>query len=501
MLQKAKVSTQTTNVRFQPGGTIAARVDKGTVLDVTSEEGAWCIIDYYGTQRYVKSADLEYIDKSAIKQARVIAGTLNVRQQPAGNITGKVHLNDTLEVLNEANGWCKIAFKDKPAYVASAYVEFIADDPRAIARGIITIPGLNVREKPQGEKIGVVKDDQFLDIIRETNGWYAIVFKGKTGYVYGKYVNKFTARVIPDLLNVRATPGGKVIGKAEKDQLLHYLVDENGWLKVIFEGQKAFVEGKYMEKLTDIPEQSVKADKKYLVKKKELQKIGLDPVKKLPVEGDEDQQSLARIWNRYGNLMQELSDYLKIDLEAAIAIFAIESRGEGFWKKNHTLIRFEAHVFHKFWGKDHEETFRKHFKFNPTKRWTGQAFRAHPDDDWTDLHTGDNYQEREWKALEIARKLDDEKALESQSIGAPQILGANYSRLGYASVQDMFEQFNAHIRFHIFGFFDFLDDSMVKQIRKKQFEKFASQYNGPGNAAHYGKRINDYYQMFKKMRP
>lgn len=496
---KAKVTTSVANIRFQPGGSIAARIDKGTVVDVLSEEDSWAIINYYDTERYIEKKDLNYVNKKEIKRVRVIVPTLNVRKTPRGQIVGKVHLNDEMNVLNEENGWCRITYNDKPAYVSADYLEFKAESPEITARGVITISGLNVRKKPQGEKMGVVTDDQFLDILSEKNGWYEIAFKGKSGYVYGKYVNKFTARVKPNLLNVRDKPKGNVIGKVEKDTLLNFLVDENGWMHVIFQGQKGYVMTKYMEKLTNAPQQNIKSDKSYLIEKENLNRIALEPVKKLEQGGNEDERTLKNIWNQYGNLMHELSEHLNIETASAVAIFAIESRGVGFWKENHSIIRFEAHVFHKFWGKDHEETFRRHFKFNPTKRWTGQAYRENPDDNWTELHTGDDYQRREWEALNIARKLDEEKALESQSIGAPQILGANYSRLGYASVQNMFEHFNRDIRYHIFGFFDFLDDEMMAMIRKKRFKKFAGKYNGPGNAEHYGNHIKQYYELYKNL--
>lgn len=500
---KAKVTAPHLLVRFFPGGSIAGSIDKGTQVEVVKEESEWAIISYFGAERYALRRHLDYLSpKTKPRQARIVVRALNVRKAPNEAIVGKVYLNDMVEVLDQANGWCRINYKGHPAYVASRYVEFNQEEPQAKAKGTITIPGLNVRESPKGNKLGVVRKGEVFDILAEQRGWYKIPFQGKTGFVYGKYVQELAVRIKASSLNVRKAPGKKVIGKLKKDEVVPYLLEEKGWLKIPYENQTGYIAARYTEQTGQVegttPSVSQPA-KNYLYQNDALRKIALAPVKKVKVEGNQDERTIQTIWNEYGNLLQELSDQLKADVGSTLAIFGIESRGQGFWKPGHSLIRFETHVFHKFWGNKHPEVFDGHFQFNARKRWTGQAFRKTPEDDWTELHTGPNSQEREWQALAIARELDETQALKSMSIGAPQILGSNYQRIGYPSPQAMFEAFNKDIRFHLFAFFDFLNDDMVHAMRKRDFKRFASHYNGSGQAKHYGGRMKDYYRLYKKL--
>ena len=84
-------------------------------------------------------------------------------------------------------------------------------------------------------------------------------------------------------------------------------------------------------------------------------------------------------------------------------------------------------------------------------------------------------------------------------MGAPQIMGFHYQRIGYDTVQDMFEKFNAEIRFHILGLFDFFDNSMIQALKKLEFVTFAGKYNGSGQMEKYGQWIRNHYDAYKKL--
>jgi hypothetical protein len=71
---------------------------------------------------------------------------------------------------------------------------------------------------------------------------------------------------------------------------------------------------------------------------------------------------------------------------ATVAVLAVESRGQGFGLDGRMIIRFENHVFWRQWGKDNNDVFDEHFRFNPTKRWTNHEFRENPDEGWNRFH-------------------------------------------------------------------------------------------------------------------
>jgi hypothetical protein len=159
------------------------------------------------------------------------------------------------------------------------------------------------------------------------------------------------------------------------------------------------------------------------------------------------------------------------------------------------VIRFENHQFHRRWGRQRVDVFREHFRFNRTRPWTGHRFRPEAGD-WHRFHGS---QDREWAVLEFARRLDDTAALNSISMGAPQIMGFNHTVIGYPDVQSMFESF-ASERYQLLGLFDFLDGEMLAALRRQDFIRFASLYNGRGQAEEYGRRIRDHYEVFQALR-
>jgi hypothetical protein len=83
-------------------------------------------------------------------------------------------------------------------------------------------------------------------------------------------------------------------------------------------------------------------------------------------------------------------------------------------------------------------------------------------------------------------------------------MGFNFSKIGYESVSEMFENFSTDIRYHILGFFDFVKGTgesspMIIALQRKRFEDFATYYNGSGLAAEYGGLIEEAYDDFSEI--
>ncbi len=208
---------------------------------------------------------------------------------------------------------------------------------------------------------------------------------------------------------------------------------------------------------------------------------------------------VGKAWNAYGYLVSALAPALGLVPSVVCAVLAVESAGAGFWNSR-MVIRFENHVFRSRWGKDNLAVFDRHFKFDPNETWMGHAWR--PDGGaWRPLHTKAAGQDEEWAVLAFARTLAQDAALQSISMGAPQIMGFNYARIGYPSALAMFNAFAVNERAHVLGLFDFIraDHHMVRALRANDWTGFARIYNGKGKEVAYGKDIGDNVVNAKRM--
>lgn len=223
--------------------------------------------------------------------------------------------------------------------------------------------------------------------------------------------------------------------------------------------------------------------------------FGADPACKVmemrpssPVTGT---SGVAKAWNSYGQLLGVLAGVLGFAPSAACAVLAVESAGAGFWN-GRMVIRFENHVFRSRWGRGaNAATFDQHFRVDAKEAWKGHAWR--PDTGaWRELHTQAAGQDEEYAVLAFARSLAEEPALQSISMGAPQIMGFNFQKVGFTSAKAMFEAF-AEERAQVLGLFDFIrsDHKMVRALRASDWTAFALIYNGSGQAEYYGGKIRE----------
>ncbi len=360
-----------------------------------------------------------------------------------------------------------------------------------LMKGKVTAKVLNVRDKDSlnSNVIGKLKKDETVEIIGIDDDWFEILFNESSAFVSAKYINPLikSGIVTAKLLNVRSLPNleSEVIGKLKKDKKVIIVDELNNWYRIKYKHSFAYVSAKYIDL-------SAKAKKEFLYQKREFLRIDLEPSNKLAVKGSRIEQRVRQTYNKYGNLLMALSEYLKIDLASAIAIISVESGGKGF-DEGKVLIRFENHLFYKYWGKENEKIFFEHFTFDSNRRWLGHRFRKNKRDDWETFH-GD--QEKEHEVLRFARKLDKNAAYMSISMGLAQILGSNSKIIGYESAEEMYENFSKDIRYHILGMFDFFSPRMIKYLRNREFVNFAKYYNGQGQARRYGKWIQDHYEAF-----
>ena len=219
--------------------------------------------------------------------------------------------------------------------------------------------------------------------------------------------------------------------------------------------------------------------------------------RELPASYTTNQITAAKIWNKYGGVIELLAGRINIDVGLAVAVIAVESGGRGFGVDGRLLIRFENHIFWSQWGQSHPDAFQSRFAFNSATTWQGHKYRLSPNAAWKDSHTS---QDSEWEAFGVARSLDDRAAKLSISMGLGQIMGFNFATLGYASVENMFDALSGDERLHVLGMFSFIQNrGLVPALQQNNLADFARGYNGSGQIGYYAGLIGGVRDAFNSL--
>lgn len=146
------------------------------------------------------------------------------------------------------------------------------------------------------------------------------------------------------------------------------------------------------------------------------------------------------------------------NLSAALLMSFVEteSGGEGFDSKTgKILIQFEP-----AW-------FKKREPYAPSGKWSVNKV---------------DRQEAEWIAFNDAFKISPKSAMESTSIGLPQIMGGNYKLCGFKTVDDFWDYMKIGLAEHIECLIRFIKNSpnLFNAFQSKNFHLMAVYYNGAG---------------------
>ena len=141
-------------------------------------------------------------------------------------------------------------------------------------------------------------------------------------------------KITASVLNVHDQPSAdaRIIGKLARNATVAITAEKGDWYEIEYDGGSGFVSAKYLKKTT--------GRSGFLYQDSELQQVELAPAKKIAVTGSAPQKLVAQIWNKYGNLMELLSKKIGIETGDAIAVFSVESHGDGFGADGKMIIRF-----------------------------------------------------------------------------------------------------------------------------------------------------------------
>ncbi len=275
------------------------------IIDKVSDN--WYKVGYKDFVGYVQSKHIRVLGDNLNQDnvGLISANQLNVRTSPNenGQVIGTLHKNDKISVLDKSiDGWYKIDFNGRRAYVSSKYVNLISYKNNEVKKEVKKEPiegtgkvnittALNVRQAATSNSriVGSLKGGEKVNIISESNGFYKIEFNNSYGYVYSKYISKDgksenvqavkqeevkkEAKVAPKAapvvlaarslnktgivnvsssLNVRsgASTSSKVIGSLSGNSKVTIVGQEGAFYKIEYKGSHGYVAKEYIKDIT-----------------------------------------------------------------------------------------------------------------------------------------------------------------------------------------------------------------------------------------------------------
>lgn len=161
----------------------------------------------------------ENTEAPAVNTVKTVRATdvVNIRSSDSetADKLGKAQIDDEFTLLEEkGNGWSKITFEGKDAYIKSEFLETVAEEeapvetaeseesgnteepaPQTASTGdgatVTVIENVNVRKSANenGEKLGLAYIGEKLELVmKQADGWTKVKYNGQTAYVKSDYV-------------------------------------------------------------------------------------------------------------------------------------------------------------------------------------------------------------------------------------------------------------------------------------------------------------------------
>ena len=104
---------------------------------------------------------------------------------------------------------------------------------------------LNVRNKPNGTKVGSLKNGDEVEILDYQDGWFKI---GTDKWVSSDYIHNTYGRVTASILNIRSGAGTNFtdIGDLSKNTNVRLLRESNGWYMILHDKKLGWVSSQYI---------------------------------------------------------------------------------------------------------------------------------------------------------------------------------------------------------------------------------------------------------------
>ncbi|MDO4816282.1 MAG: SH3 domain-containing protein [Bacillota bacterium] len=211
---KGAVTTTALNLRSQANTSsgIITTMPGGAGVLVLSTSNGWCKVIYNGTEGY---ASQQYLQSKDTVSGSFGVGTItgnSVRMRSgantSSNILGEYNKGTQMNVTGVSGNWFAVSCNGKSGYVSMDYMSVAAKStqtanpeptpsaaPAETSGGAYTgkIIGTSVRMRSgpgtSYDTLGYYSNGVSMSVCGSTNGWYKVIYNGKTGYVSGSYMH------------------------------------------------------------------------------------------------------------------------------------------------------------------------------------------------------------------------------------------------------------------------------------------------------------------------
>jgi cell wall-associated NlpC family hydrolase len=239
---------------------------KGTSVTIQSEENGWLKVSANGVTGYMSAA---YVERGAAVSYGTVKGSfVNLRQSADVNapIITVVAAGTQLPILEQLDGWYKVAYSETAAYISADYFGVGSDSGTASVSGTgrVRYDVVNLRSGP-GTTYSVVAsllEGRELTVTAEVNGWYRVDFNGTEAYILKDLLSLGEGAVVPTgsidvtgtgrvtgaVVNLRSDPGTgySVIAQVKAGSSYSVLGESNGWYRIRYNGVDAYISSSYM---------------------------------------------------------------------------------------------------------------------------------------------------------------------------------------------------------------------------------------------------------------
>lgn len=307
-IEKGQVNSDVTlNLRVRSDASTSSSIlgylKAGDTFEITGEKGNWYKINFNGKSGYVSKDYTHKVSNSngnttATSKGKAVNlgnATLRIRQSASTSsaILGSLREGETFDIIAKSGQWYNIKTAGIVGFVHGDYVQVIENNtpttPTNPSPGVTVTKGkvygvegsnLRVRTAPSlsASTFGYLLNGEEVEITGESGNWYAIKYKGETGYCSKDYVKKignstsdnnsngstntkpntpttFKGEVINADAGLRVRAGAStsssILGHIYTGTKVDVIGESGSWYKINYNGKEAYVCKDYIKKVTD----------------------------------------------------------------------------------------------------------------------------------------------------------------------------------------------------------------------------------------------------------
>lgn len=271
------VGVDTVNLRSGPGlsYSLIGSLSRGDQLTSLDRHGDWIQVSDGHKKGWVASwlVVSNSTNNSAKSSDKVVisqVNNLNIRSDASisASVLGQLASGNQATVIEEKSNWVQINYNGLTGWVAKEYVTIKqagSKTPSTSAKGLtftVQVDTLNIRAKASldSKKLASVERGQTFNVLKQEDSWIQIEYKeGKKGWLYsfygtlsnsGKVTNSANTansgkkiQTIYNGTNLRTGPSTdhNVLARVDAGQMFSVVSEQEGWYKVAYKGQTAYI--------------------------------------------------------------------------------------------------------------------------------------------------------------------------------------------------------------------------------------------------------------------